>query len=433
MSKLIFSKYCFFVRHGLCGILYSSKTGKHMLLTEAESGVVESAFERNVVDAVGDDLALRLYEDGYVVESDVDEYVQVVDMRSKFINDSGLFIMILPTEQCNFRCVYCYETFQRGKMTCETVEKIKQFVMEKLAFCSKLTVAWFGGEPLLAMDVVDNLSRFFLEECRKQKKLYFSTITTNGSLLTPANWKCLRNNHITNYQITIDGLESTHNCQRKLLGGGETWNMVIDNLRYFRDNISSRMFSIALRTNITREIYENRNEYLDFLMHEFGPDARFHFFFHLAEDWGNIDDKVRGLFCGFDELYNVLNDAAQKGLNLKLHEYFTQPGNRICYAAKKNAYLVSSEGGVRKCSGHLYKEYNYILNLNHPLDINTDNIRYWDVEHKSIPIECRECKILPLCFGLVCPAYHGKANQTCGNDVKDMNRMIDILFRGEFV
>lgn len=429
MRKLIFSKYSFFVEHGLGGILYSSKTGKHILLTEVESNFVKHAFEVNTLEGVEENLVHQLYVDGYIVDGDTDEYAQITDMRAQFLNDNGLFLMILPTEQCNFRCVYCYEIFQRDKMTCETIENIKQFVAEKLAFCNKLTVAWFGGEPMLAMDIVNNLSQFFLEECRKQRKPYFSTITTNGSLLTPENWKYLKKNHITNYQITIDGLETTHNRQRRLLSGGETWNTVVDNLRYFRDNIHSKIFSIALRTNITREIYEKRDEYLDFLMREFGRDSRFHFFFHLAEDWGNIDDGVRGLFCGPDELYNVLGDAAQKGLSLKLHEFFTQPGNRICFAAKRNAYLVSSEGVLRKCSGHLYKDYNYILDLNNPLDINTDNICYWDFEYKSIPIECRECKMLPLCFGLVCPAYHGRVSETCGNDLMDMNRMIDILFR----
>ena len=46
-----------------------------------------------------------------------------------------------------------------------------------------MRVEWFGGEPLLCMDVIENLSKHFIDICRKAHKGYTAAITTNGYLL----------------------------------------------------------------------------------------------------------------------------------------------------------------------------------------------------------------------------------------------------------
>ncbi|PJJ00771.1 hypothetical protein BX264_1060 [Streptomyces sp. 2333.5] len=38
------------------------------------------------------------------------------------LTDRTLHLIILPTEQCNFRCTYCYEDFSVGRMGPETVQ-----------------------------------------------------------------------------------------------------------------------------------------------------------------------------------------------------------------------------------------------------------------------------------------------------------------------
>ena len=121
-----------------------------------------------------------------------------------------------------------------------TVNNIKKFVSNELHKHSKLTVAWFGGEPLLAMDIIEDLSLYFLDICAKLKKPYFSMMTTNGYLLTPKNIDKLKKCHITGYQITLDGLSNTHNRQRVGINGNGTWEQIISNLIYFRDNIKSK-------------------------------------------------------------------------------------------------------------------------------------------------------------------------------------------------
>ena len=142
--------------------------------------------------------------------------------------------------------------------------------------------------------------------------------------------------------------------------------MIIYILRYIGSNRNIHRIRFNAVSKVTKVIYDQRKEYLDFLKREFGQDRRFHFFFHLAQDWGNIDSEIKKSFCGTDEFYEVIRCAAECGLPLNIHDMFMRPGARICFAAKKNAFLITSDGANRKCSGHLYKPYNYLGNIDNP-------------------------------------------------------------------
>ena len=98
--------------------------------------------------------------------------------------------------------------------------------------------------------------------------------------------------HVTSYQVTVDGLEGTHNFQKPLAGGGDTYQTVLHNLQDIRDYIKTKMIRIIIRTNITKDIYNQFDQYLDFYQKEFGQDERFSFFFRPAMDWGERQLRV---------------------------------------------------------------------------------------------------------------------------------------------
>jgi hypothetical protein len=47
------------------------------------------------------------------------------DELSAALSDRTLHLILLPTEQCNFRCTYCYEDFAIGRMERETINAVK--------------------------------------------------------------------------------------------------------------------------------------------------------------------------------------------------------------------------------------------------------------------------------------------------------------------
>src|SRR3979490_3029402 len=88
-----------------------------------------------------------------------------------------LELIILPTERCNFRCTYCYEDFKLGKMSRKVVDAIKLLLAARVNDLHSLQLSWFGGEPLLAKEIILEVNNFSKELYAQSH--YSSSITTN--------------------------------------------------------------------------------------------------------------------------------------------------------------------------------------------------------------------------------------------------------------
>ncbi len=170
----------------------------------------------------------------FIIPEDINEipdYIASFNARQK--STDRLSLIVMPTEECNFRCVYCYESFQKPKMSEENQKALKDYISNNMGRVHGFSIEWFGGEPLLGIDVIRNISKHAVREADKYNAAFAAAITTNGYLLTPEvfeeavnDWRLLR------YQITIDGPREFHNRRRVLESGGPTFDQVISNLRY---------------------------------------------------------------------------------------------------------------------------------------------------------------------------------------------------------
>jgi len=358
-----------------------------------------------IVDESLTDLYIKMVKLGFLVPEEQDEAIKMSLINR---DSNSMDLIILPTEQCNYRCVYCYESFQRGKMSLETQNALIKYVRKNIHYFNKLRVSWFGGEPLIAMDVIKNLSQVFMDICKKQRRFYFSDMTTNGYLLSLPVFKTLLNFNVLNYQITIDGTRETHNRQKPLAGGGETFDRVINNLLSIKQEIKTGRFSIIIRTNITKEIFDNIKEYLDFVNNVFGDDERFRFFFRPAGDLGGeLTDNIRENFIdtrGISDMMEFLINSEEM-LNTN-YQSFLSIGGSACYAGKKNSIVIDSEGNLRKCTCHLEDmDNNKIGTLIPSGDFDIDKYKHaqWLTGCIDNP-QCSNCFFLPACQRYACPA-----------------------------
>lgn len=106
-----------------------------------------------------------LAENGFLVEEEIDELALI---KSKFqelkYDPSRLILTIFPTGLCNFRCKYCYQGFKEGKMSVLTIKKVLKFVKTSTEKGTEsVRIVWFGGEPLLAIDVMEKLTMRILK------------------------------------------------------------------------------------------------------------------------------------------------------------------------------------------------------------------------------------------------------------------------------
>lgn len=91
-----------------------------------------------------------LYNRGYLFDKEIDESLLVdVAHKTHVFSDNWLYFTILPTNNCNFRCVYCYESNKEEYMDDQTENNILEFLRKNIKKYKKLRLNWFGGEPLL--------------------------------------------------------------------------------------------------------------------------------------------------------------------------------------------------------------------------------------------------------------------------------------------
>ena len=104
-----------------------------------------------------------------------------------------LRVTVLTTLQCNFACDYCfqgdhgdYNKFAE-KMSMETAARVAAWVEERVVRLhpKRLTITFFGGEPLLNLPVMYDLAERADRFCRAHGTVLALGIITNGLLLTP--------------------------------------------------------------------------------------------------------------------------------------------------------------------------------------------------------------------------------------------------------
>jgi uncharacterized protein len=153
----------------------------------------------------------KLVTGRFVVPRDLDEldYLEVYYNQAKFSTNT-LGLTIAPTLACNFRCDYCYEERRANYMTREVEQAIVEFIRRTIHSLRALSITWYGGEPLLALNTIERLSAEFIALCDEHSCQYGASMVTNGYLLTPATASSLESMRVGTVQVTLDGLPHTH-------------------------------------------------------------------------------------------------------------------------------------------------------------------------------------------------------------------------------
>jgi uncharacterized protein len=348
-----------------------------------------------------------LEEGGFLIPEGTDEKALVHrDYLSKY-DDTSLNLIIMPTEECNFRCTYCYEVFLRGTMPAEIQEGIRRYVAGQSAL-ERLEINWFGGEPLLAPDVVIGLSRYFHEHAGERGIAYTASMTTNGSLLTPEVAEQIIPLGVRHFQITIDGIQDDHDQRRILLGGGGTFDAILRNLRYLHS--TDHAFTIVLRHNFDPESVGQIPDFIALLSREFGGDPRFSPSFSPIGKWGGPNDDDLSVCEGRSATRARLQArrlALEAGFRSGVQVEQFGPNGYVCYAANPRSFVVGSDGQLYKCTVELdYHDRNIVGRL-HPdgtMDLDWRKMALWcETNGLDEGKKCGSCFFSPTCHGAACP------------------------------
>ncbi len=278
--------------------------------------------------------------------------------RATLLSNEILRLHILPTEACNFRCTYCYEDHAQRRMQDKTVSALKQFLRNRLPTLNALTVAWFGGEPLLAKDIILDISRFIQKEITGRRDFsYAASATTNGYLLDSSTLHDLFQAGITEFQISLDGPPGLHNKSRRRADGSGTFEQIWSNLIMIRD--SQLPVGVLLRIHIDDDTRFKMDPLLDLIRKELIQDGRFTYFFRVLSKLGGPNDHLLHVISAKEETSIVESlERSLGGGNFKRKSDYP-----LCYASHANSIVIRSNGDLGKCTVALYDERNKIGTL----------------------------------------------------------------------
>ncbi len=141
------------------------------------------------------------------------------------------------SHDCNLRCKYCFADegayhSVREVMSLDTAKTAIDFLLKNSGERKVLEVDFFGGEPLMNLDVVKATVAYAKSEAAKLGKRFLFTTTTNGLLLDDETIKFF-NDEMENVVLSLDGRPEIHDEVRKTVNGKGSFEAVIGKIKKF--------------------------------------------------------------------------------------------------------------------------------------------------------------------------------------------------------
>jgi len=370
------------------------------------------------------DVIELLHKNGMIIDSGADEFENISNWakinRKKFDDSSTLFMVITPTNMCNMNCPYCYQGEKNIKKTGtkylgkENIEALKKFVKNTIETpyakpIKKVVIEWFGGEPLVRKNVVNNFSNYVIHMCDQRNIDYEASIITNGTLLDKKTWEMLYKCRIKSVQITIDGSEEMHDTMRVYINGNGTYQKIMRNI----ESMPKDKFKVTIRINGDKNVYRNLDKMFDDLeRRNLWPQRNKEISFHWAPKFYNYlgYNQDKNIYYTSYEYQKSREDFAK--LRLKRYNEWAINNNlktkdlRIAYPSFAEFYCrtVESPNSVSiDDGGYVHKCYNTIndkkMRIQHikDFDINKEGMQYYRQLDKTQQADCKTCRVLPIC------------------------------------
>jgi uncharacterized protein len=332
---------------------------------------------------------------GFLIDDKVHEIEYLKMVRAKSISDrSHLSLTLVPTLSCNFSCTYCYQAKIRQNMSPKIEAALIGYVQDQVMEKGRLSVTWFGGEPLLRLDTIERLSSAFLDICDKKNVRYSSNIITNGFLLSEDVSRKLADLRVKEAQITLDGPPEVHDGRRPLLGGGKTFEAILANIK----TAAPRM-EINIRMNVDQQNRQTILGLLDRLVAE-GLNTQTGFYLGQTYPYTSVCHDVAGS-CLKDNDFSLLELETALEMSNRGFRSFAVPKSRnhFCMADNESAFAVTPSGGMVKCWNEVTTPGAEVHHLLRPLTVEMRRSAERWKKQDPFMLECQGCLSLPICMG----------------------------------
>lgn len=142
------------------------------------------------------------------------------------------------SHSCNMACSYCFASHnfssKTSLMSLDTAFKAIDFLIDSSRDIKNIEIDFFGGEPLLNLEVVKGATLYGKERALEAGKNLRPTLTTNGLLLDDDVLDLLDELEIS-IVLSLDGDKTVHDKFRRLLNGGGSFDYILPKAKELAD------------------------------------------------------------------------------------------------------------------------------------------------------------------------------------------------------
>lgn len=345
----------------------------------------------SIKDAIDNDNKLYNYALKLVTKGII--YLKECSKDNILIHTQPISAYIGLTDNCNFKCSYCYAHCDKSieaEYESELCLNEYKIIIDKIVERGFGEIVLTGGEPLL------NKYVFKIAEYIKEKGVICG-ILTNGSLIKNFDIELFK---IFDYiKISLDSHIEEHN---DAVRGKGSYNKILEGIKILFDN----NINVDIGSVLTKYNKNDLNSFIEYL------DDKFNVKTHIIANYIplNRDDD---LGCSFNELemcdqviYETKNKLAKGGINSIIQDKFFPEGKKVFCGMGLSEVFINKLGNIYPCR-MTYNE-QYLLG-----NILIDDFK--SITHKMLDVNngisvdnikgCIDCDYKYLCGG-GCRMYH---------------------------
>ena len=336
-------------------------------------------------------------------------------------SDAITHYTILTTTDCNARCFYCFEMGRpRMPMSKETAQRTADYIINHCKG-KKITINWYGGDPLYNKDVITFICRLLTEAGVD----YESKMISNGYLFdddviaeAQSLWRLKR------VQITLDGTEEVYNrIKAYIYKGVNAYRRVVDNIH----RLQKAGVTVSIRMNIDMHNADDLLKLAKELHHEFphpsGISVYVHQLFEESKERTAIHDeqKRKIVFAKMQEIRQLL---ATNGFVRMTHLRHKVKINR-CMADNDTCITITPNGNIGKCDHYSHDQF-----VSHIDSEEWDEEMLQSFRETNDEIEaCATCFDYPNCIMLKrCQATHHCFPEVCEDNLEKTRLEMQMVY-----
>jgi uncharacterized protein len=363
-----------------------------------------------------DHLINELIKGRFLLGIEVDELSEIRERYWKARGETPAVLTITTTMDCNLGCYYCYEERSGSFLTSVDIQPIVELAQGIIEKNNRKTlhVDWYGGEPLLNVDFIQNASIALQNLCTNLGVVYAASIISNGSEWPEDVRKFITTNKIRQVQISFDGLKKNHDKRRRYREGyGNHHNSSFNKAVLLVDQLVS-ITRVDLRYNIDRANAHDIIPFIDFAKQRGWFSAAVPAVFQPARlaSYSETSEFMRKHELSLEEFDNIRATVRNEVGGIKIEESeipdgFPHPKTSVCAALSVNSIVVGAEGLTYRCGLQVGELGRAVGSLNPKFiatDKYSDNDWWKNFDPTNLPT-CSICSFLPICWG-GCPKKH---------------------------